>query len=640
MQVPYELGRINVTKAKQAQFLQKDITSVEELTCYFPKRYYDFRTPVPFEALTPGAFSIVRGLVLRKTDGNPNRVTIEDGNGDRMTISFFGSGYQYNRLEKGRFYYFAGKVTESYWDGCTMVNPGLVSEDPHVCRLTPVYSKIKGMSNDYLTGKIQEGISALQANQVFGDRDILARHLKLPERMDAVKALHNPPSIEALRPAAKRVAMDEIYDFYASLQRSAQYASITTGAKTMSRSMMDKFIKAQPFELTPDQKQVIETVVDETLSGKRINAIVSGDVGSGKTMVAASISVFMAENGFQSVILAPTLVLAKQHYADFDKQLTALGFKVALLTGETKKKERTAIMAGLADGSIQILIGTHAILSSDIRFDRVGLTVVDEEHKFGVTQKSKIEEFAKTGAHHLSMTATPIPRSMAMGVYGSNIEVLPIHTMPKGRKPISTSKVDSLDAVCKGILEQIGLGHQAYVVCPFIAESESCPDVWSVEMAEQELRKRLPGVTISSISGDMTGAEVLRQVDAFARRDVQVLVSTTIVEVGVNIPNATLMAVLSADHFGLAALHQLRGRVGRGSDQGYCLLLPDAEADKLDILCRTNDGFEIAEEDLKLRGPGNLLGIEQTGSSRAIDLILKYPRMSANIRRWLSQQIA
>lgn len=634
--MPCALSRIGVTPAKESQFLRKGIGSVEELVGFFPRKYYDFRTPVPFVALESGRYSIVHGLVIRKSVGLPGKVTLEDAAGDRMTITFFGS-YQFGRLTEGKRYYFAGKVVENYWDGRTMTNPVLVSESPNVCRLNPVYSKIKGMSDEYLQRKVAEGIAALEAVRVFGDKDILAKHLKLPGWIEAVKALHNPPDIETLRLAAKRVAFEEIYDFYQGLRRNAQYASIIGRPETMRLSLMEAFIAGQPFVLTEDQKRVIQAIVDKTMRGERVNAIISGDVGSGKTMVAATISVFMAQNGYQSVILAPTLVLAKQHYNDFSRQLTAMGLNVGLLTRETKKKERAAILKGLSDGSIQVLIGTHAVLSDDIKFKRLGLTIVDEEHKFGVVQKARMEEFAKTGAHHLSMTATPIPRSMAMSIYGGNIEVLPIHTMPKGRRPVITQQVGKLDQICDKIAEQVSQGHQAYVVCPFIADSEASPDVWSVQTAELELRKRLPGIAISSISGDMAGAEVLRQIDAFSRKDVQVLVSTTIVEVGVNIPNATLIAILSADHFGLAALHQLRGRVGRGDDQGYCLLLPDAEAEKLDILCRTNDGFEIAEEDLKLRGPGNLLGLEQTGDNKAISFILKYPKMSANIKRWLDR---
>lgn len=639
----HALDRIGVTTTKQNQFFQKGITSVEELVCFFPRKYYDLRVPLQIADLKPGVFCVVHGLVLDLSSNSSraismNRITLQDESGDRMCITFFGD-YPFKTLEKGKWYYFAGKIQENYWVGNTMTNPPIVTASPCVCRLMPIYSKIKGMSKEYLEKKLWEGIAAIQADIVFGDKDILAKHLKLPSWVDALKTMHSPSSIEALKSASKRIAMEDIYDFYDSLNRQTKYTAVTTETSCSSRTKMDSFIQTQPFELTKDQNAVIESIVERTQAGKRVNAIISGDVGSGKTMVAASIAAFMAENGYQSTILAPTLILAKQHYNDFNAKLSDVGFKVALLTGETKKKERTAILSGVADGSIQILIGTHAVLSNDVKFQKLGLTVVDEEHKFGVAQKARMEAFAQSGAHHLSMTATPIPRSMAMGVYGDNMEVLAIHTMPEGRKPTITKKVTSLDDICDSILLTTSTGHQAYVVCPFIADSDT-QGVWSVEAAEAELRKRLPSVSITSISGDMNNADILQRVDEFSHGKVQVLVSTTIVEVGVNIPNATLIAVLSANHFGLAALHQLRGRVGRSSVQGCCLLLPDKDAEKLDILCSTNDGFVVAEEDMRLRGPGNLLGVEQTGENHAIEQIFRYPNMAANIKRWLSRSVA
>ena len=628
-----DLDRIGVTPAKQAQFASRGIYTVRDLVNTLPKRYLDARQVTPIRDLKPDTFAAIHVKVTALGAGTPNRVLVEDEAGDEMEVSFFGT------LEAGTWYYIVGKVTQGYWRwGPTMTNPMYVTTHKEVCRIIPVYGKIKGMSDRYFQEKIRAAISALQVAGGFGDKELLGKTLGLPSWVDAIRTMHAPASVQALRQAAKRVAFEEIYDFYDGLAQATRYAPVT-GAIALKREKMDAFIAAQPFKLTADQESVIRSIVDRVSAGQRVNAIVSGDVGSGKTMVAASIAVLMAENGYQAIILAPTLVLARQHYADLQGQLAAVGCTVALLTGETKRAERKAILDGLADGSIQILVGTHAVLSDDIQTKALGLTVVDEEHKFGTHQKATLLNMAQAGAHHLSMTATPIPRSMAMGVYGNDLDVLPIHTMPMGRKPIQTSVAPDLDAICRVISREVDLGHQAYVVCPFIADSETLTDVWSVQTAERELRRRLPGVSLAAISGDMGGAEVVRRVNGFSAGTTQVLVSTTIVEVGVNVPNATVIAVLSADRFGLAALHQLRGRVGRGSDQAYSLLLPGQPGtDKLDILCATTDGFRIAEEDMKTRGPGDLLGLEQSGANHTIDLILRYPKLSAKIRQWLEER--
>lgn len=633
-----DLGRIGVTPAKQAQFASRGIYTVRDLVNTLPKRYLDARQVTPIRDLKPDTFAAIYVKVVAMSTGTPNRVLVEDEAGSEMGVAFFGR-YPFSTLETETWYYIVGKVTEDYrrW-GPTMTNPMYVTTHKEVCRIIPVYGKIKGMSNRYFQEKVHAAIAAVQVLSGFGDKELLGKTLGLPSWVDAARTMHAPASVQALRQAAKRMAFEEIYDFYDALAQATRYAS-ATGAIALKREKMDAFIAAQPFKLTADQESVIRSIVDRVSGGRRVNAIVSGDVGSGKTMVAASIAVLMAENGYQSIILAPTLVLAKQHYASLQGQLAAVGCTTALLTGETKAAERKAILSGLADGSIQVLIGTHAVILDDIQPKALGLTVVDEEHKFGTRQKAALLSMAQAGAHHLSMTATPIPRSMAMGVYGNDLDVLPIHTMPTGRKPVKTSIEPDLDAICRVISREVDLGHQAYVVCPFITDSEAMTNVWSVQTAERELRRRLPGVNLTAISGDMGGTEVLRRVDKFSAGTTQVLVSTTIVEVGVNVPNATVIAVLSADRFGLAALHQLRGRVGRGTDQAYCLLLPgQPEKDKLAILCATNDGFRIAEEDMKARGPGNLLGLEQSGANHTIDLILRYPKLSAKIRRWLEER--
>lgn len=634
----HSISILGMPAAKEAQFAAKGITTVEEIATFFPRKYYDFRTVTPIAKLAPGNWQCICVKIHSKTAGNPNKILVEDGEGTRMTIAFFGA-YPFSRMEAGETWYFAGKFTE-YFGRPNLTNPPYASKcREDVNRIIPVYPKIKGMSQEYLNKKIQEALAITAVASGVSDKDLFARKRGLMERADAVKSLHTPMDMKETGAAAKRIAFDEIYDFYEEMRRRKLYrptpVSLSADSAT-SRAQVDAFIESIPFPLTSGQKDAVESVIHRIQAGERVDSIISGDVGCGKTMVAMILSVFMAENKLQTAVLAPTLVLAKQHYKEFSSRLSGLGINIALLTGDTKKKEREAILQGVANGTIQILVGTHAILSSDLSFERLGMAIIDEEHKFGVAQKRSLEQYDRSGAHHISMTATPIPRSMAAAIYGDETTVLPIKTMPVGRKPIITTMEQSLDDICDKLRSEVNKGHQAYVVCPYIEDSDE--SVWSVERATDTLTKKLAmdGITVDCISGNMSSKEITSVVDRFSAGDVDVLVSTTIVEVGVNIPNATIIAILSANRFGLSGLHQLRGRVGRGGEQGYCCLLADLPSAKLGILCDTNDGFRIAEEDMALRGPGDIMGEAQTGDNHTIQLILQLPKMAAAIRKHLS----
>lgn len=408
------------------------------------------------------------------------------------------------------------------------------------------------------------------------------------------------------------------------------------------RAEADQFIQSLPFELTVDQKAAVESVYTGMNQEQPLNALISGDVGCGKTAVALISALIARENGGQVIIMAPTLVLAKQHYDEMTKLAGPEGF--ALLTSDTKARDRKKILAGLEDGSVSILIGTHAVLSDKLAFQNLALTIVDEEHRFGAAHKALLDSFDKAGAHHLSMTATPIPRSYASSIYGGCLDIITIQTMPKGRKPVITSVEHDRQAVYQKLLDEVRAGHQAYVVCPFIEDSESerVKDVLSVAAATKELQdflaKEAPMYRAESISGDMKQKDILATIDQFARNEIQILVSTTIVEVGVNVPNATAITVMNADRFGLAALHQLRGRVGRKGDQGYCYLVSAVDNEKLAAMTMYASGFKIAEIDLGLRGPGDVLGLEQTGDSKIIDLILHYPKTATAVRAYFEQK--
>lgn len=638
------LSQIGVTKQKENQFLQKKIETVEDLLNFFPRKYYDFRVPTKLQDLKENTYVVVHGRVIDVMTGTPNAVEISDADGYHMKIFFFGQSWLVDSIQKNTLMYFGGKIGISGWGVYSMTNPIYVSKYPG--GILPVYSKIQGMSDQYLKGKIKEAISFLRATASFDQKEQDARKLGLMEKASAYEQIHRPKDRDSFKKARMRIDFERIYDFYKELHQSVQFSDSIQTVSVKKTDHLESFVKTLPFALTHGQAAAVEMIKQDALAGKRLNAIVSGDVGCGKTLVAIAASVLMWENNLQTVVMAPTLVLAKQHFEEFSNRLSSFGIHVALLTSDQKKKERTEILKKVASGDIEVLIGTHAVLSPELKFRHLGLTVIDEEHKFGVRQKETIMEFDKLGAHHLSMTATPIPRSYAMSVYGDMVKILTIPDKPAGRKETITKHVSCLETALDVIYDEIQKGHQAYLVTPFIEESDNdqFKDIASVATMSIEARKyyssRAPGVRIACISGDMKQSDILEIVDDFAKGKYDLLISTTIVEVGVNIPNATVIAIMNADRFGLAALHQLRGRVGRNGEQGICLLVSDMDTPRLDTLCTYSSGFDIAEQDLKLRGPGELTGEKQSGddSQVVIETILRRPKMAAAVRKMIEEE--
>lgn len=639
--MPYELGVLGLTEAKQAQFFNKKIFSVEDLAAFFPRRYYDFRKVKTVSELSDGDTCAMTGKLVKLDtgDGRLLKAKFVDQNGHHFGANWFHSSWMANRLTIGNTYTICGKVT--YYFGQWYINaPISLSDNPaQAARILPVYSKIKGMSDEYLHNAIDKAISYLKLNFIPNQREMFAKKIGLVSLFDAYAYVHNPKDEKQYRDGKRRMDFEQVYDFYESLSAKTRYVKPVPGFAMTKCEKSREFVRNLPFPLTDGQKEAVQSVKQCIDSGKRLEALITGDVGCGKTIVAIILSMLAWENGGQVCVMAPTLVLAKQHYQEFSSRLSGYGIRCGLLTGETKKRERKTLLKELRDGELDILIGTHAVLSDEIEYKQLALTVIDEEHKFGVIQKKKIEKMDENGVHHLSMTATPIPRSLAMTIYGNNMQVIQITTMPKGRKPVITRLVETQEYGFDGLIDEIDLGHQAYVICPFINESDNdkFQDVAAVEAVVQALRKYCVQqghglIKVESINGDMKQSEVLETIDRFANKQVDILVSTTIVEVGVNVPNATAIMIMSAERFGLAALHQLRGRVGRCSDQAYCYLSSEKDDPKFELLCTTTNGFVIAEEDLARRGPGNLVGEEQTGFSKAVELILARPKMAALIR--------
>ena len=613
----HSIEQLHLSKQKQAQFESKGLTSVEDIAYFFPRRYIDFRKVSRVNDIQVGEFCALEGVVKEKWEGGGSSYTakIEELQETRpgykavFYVSWFGTSYHIDKLVPGESYIFCGK-TSVFRGNLYISAPLAFGQDRNkVCSIMPIYSKIQGMSSDYMTRQINASIDFLRLNDKGGPKDLFASSLGLMPKYMAIREMHQPTDSQQYKHAAQRMDFEEIYDFYEELSRKSMYLIGTQVEKASSEEMTRKAIAGLPFPLTADQKAVIDTII------------------------------FMAENGCQSIVMAPTLILARQHYQSFTDICDKLKITVGLLTTETKKKERNSILKAFENGDLDILIGTHSVLSDDVVPCSLGLTIIDEEHKFGVAQKAKLEEFDKAGVHHISMTATPIPRSIANSVYGTDLDVLPIRSMPAGRKPVITKQYFNMDGAFEKMYEEIQKGHQCYVVCPFIEDSDSTKfqDVVSVAAASAAMSRYFAqkpnAVRTGIISGNMKQQSILETAAQFERGELDILLSTTIVEVGVNVPNATAITIMSAERFGLAGLHQLRGRVGRGDAQSYCLLCSAERTERLDILCKTTDGFTIAEEDFRMRGPGDITGIAQSGDSAVINKIVRRPKLAQMIRQ-------
>ena len=455
--------------------------------------------------------------------------------------------------------------------------------------------------------------------------ETLPRHmlerLCMVSRDEALRAAHYPSSANGLTQANYRLKFEELFYVQLSVLRYARLRQGTIRGHVFSRvgDYFNTFYSHHlPFQLTEAQKRVIREMHADMKSGRQMNRLVQGDVGSGKTMVALMTMLIALDNGYQACIMAPTEILAEQHFATFRKMLGDMPVRVELLTGMVKGKRRKAVMEGLQTGEVQILVGTHAVIEDNVLFRNLGLVVIDEQHRFGVAQRAKLWEKNLTPPHVLVMTATPIPRTLAMTLYG-DLDVSVIDELPPGRKPIQTMHMydNNPDKLYRGINQQIQEGRQVYMVYPLVKESEKL-DLKNVEAAYVHLQKIFPQYRISMVHGQMKPADKDAEMQRFVSGETQILVATTVIEVGVNVPNASVMVIQNAERFGLSQLHQLRGRVGRGASQSYCILVTKYELSsdtrrRIDIMTETNDGFEIAEADLRFRGPGDLEGTQQSG---------------------------
>ena len=622
---------------RKKEILSKElnINTFGDLLEYYPYKYVD-RTQIYRIAQLQGDMPYVqlkgRILSFEEFDMGPRRKRLiahfSDGWNVADLVWFQGTKYILNTYKVGVDYIVFGKPS-MYGGRFQIAHPDI--DEVTELKLTemgmqPHYGTSERMKKAGITSRTMEKLTKglleqMQAPLTETLPPFITNALHLASRDEAMRGVHYPHNNDELQRAQMRLKFEELFYVQLNILRYANYHRRKYRGYNFSKIgqyFNDFYHNNLPFELTGAQKRVMHEIRNDMDSGRQMNRLVQGDVGSGKTLVALMAMLIAVDNGFQACLMAPTEILAEQHLATVLQMLKGTGVTAELLTGIVKGKRRTDVLQRLASGELHILVGTHALLEDNVQFANLGLAVVDEQHRFGVKQRAKLWAKNDNPPHVLVMTATPIPRTLAMTIYG-DLDVSVIDELPPGRKPIQTlHKYDNqTTSLYAGIRQQVNLGRQVYIVYPLIEESEKT-DLKNLEEGYAALTEIFPEYKLSKIHGRMKSKEKEAEMTRFANGETQILVATTVIEVGVNVPNASVMVILDAQRFGLSQLHQLRGRVGRGADQSYCILVTNralsAETRKrIDIMCETNDGFRIAEADLKLRGPGDLEGTQQSG---------------------------
>lgn len=611
---------------RRAKSLEKlGVRTLKDLISYFPRAYDDRRTYKKIADLTEGEPACVEALVAAPPTLSRIRAGLElvklravDETG-ALDITFFNQAYMRDNLLSGETYTFFGKP-EGAGRRKSMANPIVEREGSRLMtgRIMPIYPLTAGISQLTLVKAVEQGLAACQKLLPDPLPDGIRQAHQLCHAGYAYEQIHFPSAEETLAIARRRLVFEELFLLAIGLKRLRGRRDELTCVPWENASLED-FTASLTFSLTGAQKRAISDIQRDLASGRPMNRLVQGDVGSGKTMVAAAALVCAARSGKQAAMMAPTEILAEQHYRGLEPLLNKLGIRSVLLTGGMGAKARRAVLAELESGEAQVAIGTHALISTDVVYHDLGLVVTDEQHRFGVGQRSAL---AAKGArpHLLVMSATPIPRTLALMIYG-DLDVSVIGELPPGRQKIDTFAVPGSyhQRIYKFLEKQIGEGRQAYMICSMVEENDQIPDDRKAAAAyAKTLQEQVfPNLEIACVHGRMKPKEKEKIMKRFADGEIQILVSTTVVEVGVDVPNATVMVVEDADRFGLSQLHQLRGRVGRGAHKSYCILISDNRGEearaRLKVMTRTGDGFQIAEEDLRLRGPGDFFGRRQHG---------------------------
>ena len=625
---------------KRAALLKKELAveTVGDLLRLYPFRYIDRTSFTKIRDLRADmAYVQIKAKVLRSEVIDKKRLSvwIGDETGEVETVYFKGMKWIAEKLTVGREFIFFGKPT-AFNTRINIVHPEIDSPGDSSASdlgsgssLTGVYQSTEKLKTGGITGKTMNRLMEAALNKGLPSiEESLPEHVMkeygLVPLHYAIRNIHFPKDLTALEKAKYRLKFEELFYLQLSLLKQKYIRSRAEHGITMPR-VGDAFnlcYNALPFPLTGAQKRVIKEIREDMKSGRQMNRLLQGDVGSGKTMVAVLTALIAIGNGYQTCIMAPTEVLAQQHFRNIQKFLAPTGVKAALLTGSSKTAERREVHSGLEDGSIGIIVGTHALIEDNVVFRNLGLAIIDEQHRFGVEQRSKLWRKTSCGAppHVLVMTATPIPRTLAMTLYG-DLDVSVIDELPPGRKPVQTihATEGKRPAMYNFMKDQIALGRQIFIVYPLINETEKL-DYQSLEAGAEEIMNKFPFPQYKTavVHGKQQNDVKKFNMDAFSAGRADILVATSVIEVGVDVPNASVMIIESAERFGLSQLHQLRGRVGRGSEKSYCILMTGHKMSKeskhrIELMCSTENGFELAEEDMKMRGPGDLEGTQQSG---------------------------
>ena len=642
---------------KRAQLLDKELNvkTIGDLIRLYPFRYIDKSSIVRISDARPDMAYVQIKATVRRLDlyGNNSAtmaadpaapvkfntvkrmsVWVEDGSGEMEMVFFKGIKWMHEKLRPGTSFIFFGKPV-SFNGRINIVHPEVdaISQESHNVgagsTMTGVYTSTEKLKNGGITGKVMTRLVEAALNRGLSEieeslPEYILKQFGLVPLHYALRNIHFPSDAIALEKARYRLKFEELFYLQLSLLKQKYVRSREDQGIPMPKvgEAFNKCYEALPFPLTGAQKRVITEIRNDLKSGHQMNRLLQGDVGSGKTMVAVLTALIAVGNGYQACIMAPTEVLAQQHYKNIQKFLSPTGVKSALLTGSSRTKERREIHQGLEDGSISIIVGTHALLEDVVVFRNLGLAIIDEQHRFGVEQRARLWKKSSVGAppHVLVMTATPIPRTLAMTLYG-DLDVSVIDELPPGRKPVQTihATEGKRPALYKFMKDQIALGRQIFVVYPLINETEKL-DYQSLEAGAEDIMNKFPFPQYKTavVHGKQLNDVKQFNMDAFAAGRADILVATSVIEVGVDVPNASVMVIESAERFGLSQLHQLRGRVGRGSEKSYCVLMTGHKLSKeskhrIDLMCATENGFELAEEDMKMRGPGDLEGTQQSG---------------------------
>lgn len=624
--------------AKQLSNLKSlGINTIYDLIYYFPRAYDDRTNIKKIGELKFNEYVVLKATVMSAVNLTVRsgkkivKAMVTDGTGI-MEILWFGMPYIKKSLKIGEEYLFIGQTKKSAV--FQLINPEykLFSGQQKVSEneILPIYSSNKNITQNSLRKLVEKFLVNFLNYFEENIPDELIKEYKIMERKSAIKNIHYPVSMKEIEEAKRRFAIEELLILELGILKNRFIIENSNSKKYEvegKKEKVKKFLSFLSFTLTNAQKKVIKEIYDEISNGKIVNRLIQGDVGSGKTVVAMVILIYMAENGYQGALMAPTEILANQHYLGIKERLEKIGLRVELLTSSIKGKKKNEILEGIANGDIDIVIGTHSLIEDNVVFKKLGLIVIDEQHRFGVNQRNKLREKGFLG-NLLVMSATPIPRSLALSIYG-DLDLSIIDELPPGRTPIKTKWIandEDLEKMYDFIYKKVNAGNQAYFVAPLIETSDKMA-LKSVDKVSEEIERKFSNKKIGIIHGKMKAKEKDEVMLKFKNKEYDILIATTVIEVGIDVPASTIMTIYNAERFGLSALHQLRGRVGRGSKQSYCFLISNSITEnskqRLSIMEETEDGFRIAEEDLKLRNSGEIFGLRQSGFSdlKFIDII-------------------